>query len=457
MKSILLHMMILATAMSPVFGQKQLPASIQPYAVNWGYSVKQMFGAAGYDVPGPKASFELKPTIETRSEEARLDSTITYSGYDLNLPDSMPMFRNVYTYPVKGMQVVTEYFYDFDHWAPLSRTALISDELGRLVAAFSQVYDDATGTYIPDSQLDIFPHENSLELVDSFFVSGWSVELNDWVRLLGVWNTIDGAGRVRESLSSNELFGIPLVFLDRYYYNNDGDLSGIESFNIDGEEEYPASRESYLYEDHLLQSATTFTFDGIETFVPESRIEYTYTPFREQELVKSFVIDPATFEWVLNHVLGYAYDDQERVTLKEEVSAANNGGFDRHLNKYTYFTGDDLATDSGYSFNTQDEEWVLEDRTYYFYNGLTAYDPVDPDAAEALTMWPNPSSGSIQIKLDEKATVSIYALSGQLVGTHQLSAGQNTLDMTSLPAGIYEVRAVTEDAHYAGRLVLQGQ
>lgn len=457
MKSILLLLMILAPAMSPVFGQKQLPASIQSYAVNWGYSVKQMFGAAGYDVPGPKASFELKPTIETRSEEARLDSTITYSGYDLNLPDSMPMFRNVYTYPVKGMQVVTESFYDFDHWMVLSRTALISDELGRLVNAFSQVYDDATGTYIPDSQLDIYPHENSLELVDSFFVSGWSVELNDWVRLLGVWNTIDGAGRVRESLSSNELFGIPLVFLDRYYYNNDGDLSGIESFNIDGEEEYPASRESYEYADHLLQSATTFTFDGIETFVPESKIAYTYTPFRKQELIKSFVIDFETFDWVLNHVLGYAYDDQERLKLKEEVTATEIGGWERHLNTYTYYQDEDLATDSGFSFNTQDEEWVLEDRTYYFYNGLTAYDPIDPVAAEALMMWPNPSSGSINMKLDDDASVDIYALSGQHVGRYQLSSGENTLNLTSLPAGIYEVRATTKDAYYAGRLVLQGQ
>jgi hypothetical protein len=37
----------------PVFAQKQLPSSLEPYAANWGYSVKKIFCAAGYEVPGP--------------------------------------------------------------------------------------------------------------------------------------------------------------------------------------------------------------------------------------------------------------------------------------------------------------------------------------------------------------------------------------------------------------------
>jgi hypothetical protein len=164
-------MMILATTISPVFGQKQLAASIQSYAVNWGYSVKQMFQAAGYDVPGPKASFDLVSAIETRSNEPRLDSTITYCGYDVNHQDSLPLLRNVYTYPQDGMLVNTGYFFDFDHWTPLSRNVMIFDELDRMVDAFAQVYDDAIGDFTPDSRIEFYPHENSLTEADSFFVS----------------------------------------------------------------------------------------------------------------------------------------------------------------------------------------------------------------------------------------------------------------------------------------------
>ena len=126
------------------------------------------------------------------------------------------MLRNIHTYPNSDTEVITEYFFDLDHWVPLSRTTLISDDLGRLVDAFAMIYDEATGTYLPDSRILFYPYENSLTEADSFFVFGWAPELKDWHRLLAVWNRFDASGQLKESLSSTELFEFPIVFLDRF-------------------------------------------------------------------------------------------------------------------------------------------------------------------------------------------------------------------------------------------------
>jgi hypothetical protein len=455
MKAIQFLLLILATAMNPVFGQKQLPASIQSYAVNWGYSVKSMFQAAGYDVPGPKAAFDLKPTIRNRSNEPRLDSTVTYYGYDFNLPDSLPLFRNIHTYPQPDMEVVTEYYYNVDHWVPLSRTELVHDNLGRLVNALAMMYDDATGTYFPDSKIEFYPFDNSMTEADSFFVFGWAPELKDWHRLLAVWNTFDGAGRLRESLSSTELFEFPIVFIDRYYYNNDNQVTGIESFNIDNGDEYPASRESFWYSDGLLQSSILETSDGANGFIAESKIEYTYTTFEKYELVKSFIIDIATSDWDLNHVLGYSYDDIERVIMQEEVTEIETGGWDRQLKTYDYFVDEHLNYEESWFFDTPSDQWILQDKKYYYYNQTSAYEPVDPIEIGALDMWPNPSTGIINVKMKGEGSLEVYSFSGQLVGQYQIAGGENTMNLVGLPAGIYQVRARSEGDYYAGKLVLQ--
>jgi hypothetical protein len=51
-------------AISQIFAQNQLPASVQPYAVNWSYAVKDMLQAAGYEVPGPKSNVDLLKTLK---------------------------------------------------------------------------------------------------------------------------------------------------------------------------------------------------------------------------------------------------------------------------------------------------------------------------------------------------------------------------------------------------------
>lgn len=75
--------------------------------------------------------------------------------------------------------------------------------------------------------------------------------------------------------------------------------------------------------------------------------------------------------------------------------------------------------------------------------------------ADAFFMFPNPSNGAVQVKLFGKVSVYIYNLSGQLIKHYQMSPGNMILDLSELPAGMYQVRAKSDDDYYSGKLLLQ--
>ncbi|MBD2769974.1 endonuclease [Hymenobacter sp. BT664] len=81
----------------------------------------------------------------------------------------------------------------------------------------------------------------------------------------------------------------------------------------------------------------------------------------------------------------------------------------------------------------------------------------------ALEMYPNPTSGTVQLRLPglptaRTAAVAVLDLLGRPVRqrTTQLSATAATqLDLSGLPAGIYAVRVSCADVEYSGRVVIQ--
>lgn len=455
MKHFTLPALIWALAISHTFAQKHLAPSIEPYAYHWGYSVKQMLQAAGYEVPGPHAETDLRPKIENRSEELQLDSTVTYFGYTPSGQDSIPMLRNIYTRPEQGIEVITESFFDLDHWENLSRTALYSDELGRLVDAIAFAWDATTQTFVPDSRLTVYPHGNSLTEADSLIVSAWNPEIKDYVRTIATWNEFDDADRLVTSTSSIEIFEFPLIFKDTYTYDMDGKLILVESFNVEGQELIPAGRQEYGYINNLLSSLTNFIPDGLGSYFPQNRTEYLYTTSGLQEFVKNLEWDFVKSDWKLVSVDAYGYDESNRTNVKESSALNDQGIWIRHKETYAYISDEYLLLTGNYSYDNALESWVLEDRKFYYYDNTTAVDPSEPLADAALFMYPNPTTGYVQVKLTGKIAVYVYTLSGQLVLKSYLAPGDKTLNLSSLPAGLYQVRAKSDEDYFSGKLIIQ--
>ena len=455
MKFLLLPVLSWTLAISQIFAQNQLPASIQPYAVNWSYAVKDMLQAAGYEVPGPKSNVDLAQNIESRSEELQLDSIISYFGYGINLNDSMPLFRNTFTYPEPTVQVVVEYFFDQDHWTALRRSTLKTDNLGRMEETIAEAYDAEAGIFVPESRIKLFPRENSLDLVDSLFVYEWSATVKSWDRQLAVWNQHNDLNQLTESRSSIEVFEMPFVFLDRYSYSPLGDLREIHSFIVDGGIEISSGKKEFLYQDRLLTYVTTSVDNGTEGFVAQSQIEYIYNDFDQVQLVLSNVYDLDKQEWTTTQIDGYVYDSEERVISKEEILFTPDGFGDRHKTQFSYVADEYVASEAEYFYDTNTESWLLEDRKFFYYDQLSAVEPEVPGKADALFLYPNPSSGVVQIKLVGQVSIYVYSLSGQLVQKFHMAPSEKILDLSHLPAGMYQVMAKSDEDYFSGKFILQ--
>jgi hypothetical protein len=160
-------------------------------------------------------------------------------------------------------------------------------------------------------------------------------------------------------------------------------------------------------------------------------------------------------DWKLTQVIGYGYDHEDRVSMVEESNATEASQWERTLTTFDYFKDEHLASQSKLSYDHLADEWILDQKTYYYYNQTTAYEPVDPISIEMLKMWPNPASGNVQFDLQEDASLHLYNPTGQLIRCFETSQGNHVLDVSGLPAGTYFVKAKSNDLYYTGRLVVQ--
>ena len=80
---------------------------------------------------------------------------------------------------------------------------------------------------------------------------------------------------------------------------------------------------------------------------------------------------------------------------------------------------------------------------------------IDPPAIDAFFLYPNPTSGIVQVKLSGQISVLIYTISGQLIKKYTLAHGERVLDLNDLPSGIYQVRAKSDEDYFSGKLLIQ--
>ncbi len=441
-----LTLLFLILATNSVFSQKTLAPGLQPYAENWSYNVKRLLNRAGFDLPAASVD-----KAASRSP-LQLDSTKTFYGYDLNTPgDSTPLFRTTYQYTSPNEKKEAEYEWINNAWLPLSRTTITSDDQQRIVTAIAEAYDPESETFKPDSRLENYPHGNSQDLIDSFLVYGWDTVAQDWLLLLATYNTFDAQDRILESVSTFDYFGTPLLFKDVYSYDANGDNHLIEESAVFDGFDIPSGRTEITYVDHLPIEVTTFVSDGV-AFYPTNRENYAYTLFGALRLAMSFQRDEANDEWDMTQRVEYGFDGEQRVASKE-TTFINPGAWDeRELVTYAYVEDENLAQERLHHWDDDLFDWILDNKKYYYYNGLVST-PSIPSAL-ALQVAPNPTTDVVRLMLDEEAAVRVFDAAGQLVQSRLMQPGQ-VLDMTALPAGIYSVTAQNGAQLYTGKVAKQ--
>lgn len=416
MKNLLFGLLLSLATFAQLYAQKQLPEHIQPYAENWRYPTVHLLHLAGFD---------------------------------------LPTFKTSHTYPDAGVEVVTEYIYENGAWVILLNTTLISDELGRLVEAFSQVYDPQTGTYTPDSRLENYNRGDSPDLIDSFFVSVWSVDENDWQPLFSTWNTFDNQDVLLESLSSIEFFGFPILLREVYTYDANGNNTLVDIFTVDNGVELPAGKRENTFAGNLLESATSFVAVDEEVFVPESRQEFTYTGSDQLETQYAFIWDEAMTEWIQEEFIVYEYDSEGRINAKETLLTPIGGPAEFNRVTYGYVQDDYIGLETFYLWDDGLDMFVLSEKKYYYYTEQPSSLKPEPIADRPLEVFPNPTQGQITLNGPASMNLEVYNTADQLVRTFGINPGVNQLNFARLLPGMYLVRGLTDQEVYTARIVVQ--
>ncbi len=259
--------------------------------------------------------------------------------------------------------------------------------------------------------------------------------------------------RQLESLTSVDAFGEPYLFKDVYTYDANGDNDLIETFLVDGGQELPSSRLEMEFENHLLTLETAFEFDGAG-FLPQIKVAYEHTSFEKEETVERYEWDASTGDWFNTQTDTFEYDGLQRLGAKE-TTFHYQGEIERYRFTYAYIEDENLALETSYFFDFNQNEFLVGDRKYYYYGSGVSAAPYIPQPVYALNMSPNPTTRFAQIQLEGEVSVQVFDGMGRLVQWQNDESGQVNLDLYELPAGIYTIRALDSSKYYVGRLVKQ--
>ncbi len=445
MKHLLLSGLCWTLAISQTLAQNtQNPSHLQKNAAS---IIKALLQKTGYE----QQTASLPSSVQLRSNHLRLDSTKTFVDYTLApAADSTPLNRIRYEYPITGVRVEIEDVFESNAWVPTSRTTTTSDALGRIVNALGEVYDSLSMSWQLESSVQVFPHGNTLDLVDSIKVFSWDGV--NWVTIFSTKNTYDAQNRLLKNETTFDFGGQSGLLVEKYTYDANGDNTLIEKFLESSGFSLPTGKQELQYANHRLIQTIDYNSDGTGSFVASTRTTYAYNPAGMVIQQNGYQWVPGVNDWAPTQVTTSAYDSAGRL-INQETTTMQTGLPDEKVRlTYTYIEDENLATQSTYNWDAGQNVYVLSDRTYYYYSaGSSAVKP-SPRPTQALIVSPNPTLDAVRFSFAEEVRVQVFDARGQMLESRTLQAG-DLLNLAALPAGIYQVIALTAADCYSGKVV----
>jgi hypothetical protein len=389
------------------------------------------------------------PATRGASPDLLLDSTLTFLFQSGSAQDSSFHLRTMVEYPQPGQKLERVSYFNGLEWHPLQFTTFYADAQGRLLEALAMVYDPSLGVYVPDSRLLSWPHAESPDLLDSFFLLQWNSDLQGWEVMLEHHFMYDAQDRLIEEWSTFQLFEEIIIFRELHSYDAKGDLTQTMQFAEMSGFEFMTGLTEITYVNHLPTQRIGKVFNGLE-FQNDSRVLYAYDNQGWLMVQRDYLWETDSGGWFLTNEARYDYDQQGRVSALETYEAFDGFAIEERV-AYQYVEAEHLAMEAHYQKPDPLGDWVLDTRTWYFYQGTSAL-PGKPVQALPLSIWPNPAMQQVTVRLEEYSELTLYDALGRRVRS-LLGAGEVVLDLGGLPAGIYQVNARSGQQWYQERLV----
>ncbi|HLP92920.1 MAG TPA: T9SS type A sorting domain-containing protein [Saprospiraceae bacterium] len=448
MKHKMIAIGVLMTLMlQTTYAQKRLSPSIRVLAENWTYSMVKSMHTAGFDMPTmhklPKASGSGGQT------PAQLDSTLSFFQYDPGAAsDSTPLVRTTLRYPAPGVKEETEYRWENEGWALASRTTYTTDVQQRLIAIVSERFDDVAGALLPDSRLEVFPHKNDPELIDSLAASLWNTTLSDWAPSLQLLNRFGAQDQLQESISWVDNFGDPMVFREVYTYDGNGFNTQIEEFRILNNQQIQSSLTNIMYGSQGLPIEYMVSMKIGSQLLPVTRTNIAYYVSEAVRKQMDFERDQQHQVWRLVQTLDYTYNNDQQLIARERTRHKEE---ERYYEYFVYNMAGDLYHITNLHWDDDLFDWKLDGRKYHYYGGTVGTDQV---VVKSIIPAPNPASDQIQLPAEEMWQVRLVDQQGVEVKSLEYHPGE-WLPVSDLPNGLYVILARSGKEQFSGKLVKQ--
>lgn len=110
--------------------------------------------------------------------------------------------------------------------------------------------------------------------------------------------------------------------------------------------------------------------------------------------------------------------------------------------RYTYDCGTELqhikvigGTHNWYNGTQNDIDYITE--IYNFFKGKNEPTYISEAAENPMCVWPNPTAGCVNVRMEENGLVEVMDLQGRIVMRQPLTSGTTQLDLCHLPEGLY--------------------
>lgn len=112
-----------------------------------------------------------------------------------------------------------------------------------------------------------------------------------------------------------------------------------------------------------------------------------------------------------------------------------------------YFYADAGSTNSSVYYRLKQNDFNGE----FKYSELVFVEKCnDPAKGPSINTYPNPAKDVLTVKVSENGlTLELMNLTGQILKSHKLLAGENILNVDDVPAGIYFLRTTREDGSFS--------
>lgn len=389
--------------------------------------------------------FLFSQITETAGKLLRVE---TYKNYETS--DSTAFQRILYDYPLPTQRVETSAEFIEGLWVEQTRINLTYDALGRTIESILERYDIGGNQFFPQSRIQTFPRGNSLTQADSVFTYNWLAGQNEWERIIALRNRFNAQNQLIEGETLISFSGQGFRSKDLYFYNAQGNLIRIENYTVVNGQFLQVGFTNHVFGNGLLQNTTSYAVVPPADSLPLNR---TFNTYNEHNLISRIEVSTWDFVnkvWVDATATVYTYDDEKRVQSRIDTVIAN--GITQTTRKDFFYNAlGDLIREEIYVGTGEPNEWVLESKTFYYYDLASSLK--DPNlSTRVLQISPNPSRDEIRLDLPSGAYFQVYNTAGQIQLSGEMN-GQNRLDIRLWPKGLYLIVAQDKQMHWRGKVV----